>query len=131
MLNDDFDQFHLDQEVVYDSSCPRESPAGRLNSIFDEVKLVSGEKLLASCYRDQILELICMVLPEDSSLSSSSLLQSAPDKSCGDGISQIFRPDADSIEESPTTSNMLRLISLNEIRRLSSVGSSTDNMMIP
>ena len=52
MLNDDYDLFNLDQEVVYDSGCPRINSSGSANSIFEDVKLVSGEKLLAHCYKD-------------------------------------------------------------------------------
>ena len=71
MLNDDFDLFNVDQEVVYDSDF-EEIDA----SIQEEILRISGERFLNSSIGDQFLELICMVVPHDDHIDATS----APDK---------------------------------------------------
>lgn len=46
MLSDDFDLFDLEQEVVYDSSFPRNVGNGGPESIFATIKQVSGQGYL-------------------------------------------------------------------------------------
>ena len=71
MLNDDFDLFNVDQEVVYDSDFEEIGA-----SIQDEVLRISGERFLNSSIGDQFLELICMVVPPDDHIAGVG----APDK---------------------------------------------------
>ena len=52
MLSDDFDLFDIEQEVVFDSSFPRNVGSQGPASIFDAIKQVSGQNYLAHSYRD-------------------------------------------------------------------------------
>ena len=47
LLTDDFDLYDVDQEVIYDSLIDHGQ-----DSIKDEILRISGEPLLASCYKD-------------------------------------------------------------------------------
>ena len=60
MLNDDFERFSINREVVYDSAFDEDSQSAK--SIQDELEQAAGALFLRSCFRDQFLEVVCLAL---------------------------------------------------------------------
>ena len=74
MLSDAFDRFKgVDQEVVYDSANDdlivstgsENARAAARTSIKDEILRISSERFLRSCFKEEFLELSCMLLRSD------------------------------------------------------------------
>ena len=61
MLTDDFDLHDLNREVVYDSLFDDHAE----DSIQDRIGQANGSAFLNSCFKDQFLELVCMVVRND------------------------------------------------------------------
>ena len=53
----------VDQEVVYDSANDAAQAADI--SIKDEINRVSGERFLRNCFKEEFLELICLLVKND------------------------------------------------------------------
>ena len=61
MLTDDFDNFDVEREVVYDSLNDQGD-----KTIDQSIKEMSeGDAILNTCLKDRFLELICMIIPDD------------------------------------------------------------------
>ena len=64
MLSDDFDRFKtVDQEVVYDSA---NDDLAKKMTIKEEISRTSNDRFIRNCYKEQFLELICMLIKDDS-----------------------------------------------------------------
>lgn len=60
MLNDDFERFNINREVVYDSAFDESAESAK--SIHEELEQAAGALFIKSCFRDQFLEVVCLAL---------------------------------------------------------------------
>ena len=75
MLSDDFDLFKINQEVVFDSAVDGMIGSKVRATIQDDIKRINGVKYLRNCFKEEFLELICMIV-KDKDVNKNALSQS-------------------------------------------------------